>query len=734
MKIRLLLAGVIIILSISAFSQPMGAVSMNWGVDGNSFTSIEKGKIIRTVLPAMNKITLIETEKLFPKDSIHPRLLSSFQWNVNQDKALFFINTETQYHKTTGEVWYYDLETVKLKQLGAGLRQDGLMYAKLSPDGNNVAYVYQDKSNKGVVYNLYLEDLLSEKVKQLTFDTRDRVINGTFDWVYAEELFCRDGFRWSPDGKRIAYWNIDASQVRNYLMLNTTDSTYSFTVPVEYPKAGEDPSPAKIGVVDIATAKTTWIKIEGDPRQNYLVRMEWVADNELIIQQLNRKQNITNILLADSKTAACKVLWTESDAAWIDVKAAWNSGDNMGWDWIENKKAFIWASEKDGWRHLYRIGMDGKETLITKGDFDVMRLYMVDEKNNKLYFAASPDNYTQRYLYCSNLDGSNSPERLTSSDFPGTHNYIISPNGKWARHSFSSHLYMPASELISLPDLKPLDETKSISKNLKEDPFGKQIEYFKVTTEDHITLDGWMAKPKDFDPSKKYPVFFYVYGEPWSSTVMDVYGIGRNSQFGDNIPDQGYLFVSVDNRGTPSPRGREWRKSIYRKIGIVNIRDLAMGAKEILKWPYCDTSRVAVTGWSGGGTSSLNLMFQYPGIFKTGIAVAAVANQLAYDNTYQERYMGIPQETREDFLAGSPYTHAKDLRGNLLYIHGTGDDNVHYANAEKLINELIRYNKPFQMMAYPMRSHGIYEGEGTREHLKTISSKFLRENCPPGGR
>ena len=196
--------------------------------------------------------------------------------------------------------------------------------------------------------------------------------------------------------------------------------------------------------------------------------------------------------------------------------------------------------------------------------------------------------------------------------------------------------------------MKPLDENKAIEKNLKEDPYGKQIEYFKVTTEDTITLDGWIAKPKDFDPSKKYPVFFQVYGEPWSSTVMDVYGIGRNSQFGDDIPDQGYLLVSVDNRGTPSPRGREWRKSIYRKIGILNIRDLAMGAKEVLKWPYCDTSRVAVTGWSGGGSSTLNLMFQYPEIFKTGIAVAAVANQLAYDNTYQERYMGIPQETRED--------------------------------------------------------------------------------------
>jgi dipeptidyl-peptidase 4 len=287
---------------------------------------------------------------------------------------------------------------------------------------------------------------------------------------------------------------------------------------------------------------------------------------------------------------------------------------------------------------------------------------------------------------------------------------------------------------VALPTHMPVDPAKGILKNQKEDPMGKQVSFFKVTTEDGVTLDGWIAKPKDFDPAKKYPVFFYVYGEPWGCTTFDNARLGRTSQFGGNIADMGYLYVAVDCRGSMAPRGREWRKSIYRKIGRLNIRDMALGAKEVLKWSFCDTSRVAVHGWSGGGSSTLNLMFQYPEIFKTGIAVAAVANQLAYDNAYQERYMGVPAETREDFIAGSPYTYAKNLKGNLLYIHGTGDDNVHYANAEKLINELIRFNKPFQMMIYPMRSHGIYEGEGTSQHLTTTCKKFLLENCPPGGR
>lgn len=715
-------------------SQPFGMGGVTWMPDGNSYTSAEKFLIVKTDLPSMSKSTLFDLDKLIPRDETHQRSISAFAMSKDGKQVLLKINTKTQYHKTTGEVWVYNSEKGNIVQLGKSLKPDALMYPKFSSDGLKVAYAYQDKSNFRVVYNLYVEDVKSGKIKQLTFDTKDRSINGTFDWVYAEELFCTDGFRWSEDGTRIAFWNIDASKVRNYLMLNTTDSIYPYTVPVEYPKAGEDPSPAKIGVVNIATAKTKWMNIEGDPRQNYLVKMEWSSKNELVIQQLSRKQNVSKIWLTNTDTGNGKVLWSDSDQAWVDLEATWNSNNSAGWNWIESGKAFVWASEKDGWRHLYRIGMDGKESLITKGDFDVIKVYLIDEPNNTLYFAATPENATQRYLYATKLDGSETPRRITPANFTGSNDYLISPNGKWSRHSFSGHLYSPASEWVTLPTHTPVDDAGSIVKNLKEDPMGKQITFFKVTTEDGITLDGWIAKPKDFDPSKKYPVFFYVYGEPWGCTVFDNSRLGRSGQFGGNIADMGYLYVAVDCRGSMAPRGREWRKSIYRKIGRLNIRDMAMGAKEVLKWSFCDTSRVAVHGWSGGGSSTLNLMFQYPEIFKTGISVAAVANQLAYDNAYQERYMGIPAESREDFIAGSPYTYAKNLKGNLLYIHGTGDDNVHYANAEKLFNELIRYNKPFQMMAYPMRSHGIFEGEGTSQHLTTICKKFLLENCPPGGR
>jgi len=247
-------------------------------------------------------------------------------------------------------------------------------------------------------------------------------------------------------------------------------------------------------------------------------------------------------------------------------------------------------------------------------------------------------------------------------------------------------------------------------------------------------MDGWMVKPKNFDPAKKYPVVFYVYTEPASSTVSDTWGIGQNGLYDGDMADDGYIYISLDNRGTPVPKGREWRKSIYRKVGQVNIRDQAMAAKKILTWNFVDADRVAVWGWSGGGSATLNLMFQYPDIYKTGIAIAAVGNQLTYDNIYQERYMGLPQENREDFINGSPITYAKNLKGNLLYIHGTGDDNVHYQNAEMLVNELVKNGKQFQFMAYPNRTHGIYEGEGTSEHLSQLYTTYLKKNCPPGGK
>jgi dipeptidyl-peptidase-4 len=260
------------------------------------------------------------------------------------------------------------------------------------------------------------------------------------------------------------------------------------------------------------------------------------------------------------------------------------------------------------------------------------------------------------------------------------------------------------------------------------------VEFFKITTKDGIEMDGWMVKPDNFDPKKRYPVVFYVYGEPASQTVVDRYGTGFNRLYAGSMQKDGYIYMSVEGRGAPAPKGREWRKSIYHNIGDINIRDQAMAAKEILKWDYVDKDRIAVWGWSGGGSTTLNLLMQYPDIYQTGISIAAVDNQLNYDNIYQERYMGLLPEDKHYFVDNSPIAHAKNLEGNLLLVHGTGDDNVHYNGAEQMVNELVKYNKTFQLMSYPNRSHSISEGAGTTKHLTSTYTKFLKENCPPGGR
>ena len=707
------------------------AQSIIWATDGNSYYSVENNNIMVTKLLESKNSISSQKEIYISKAALNNLPIQSFSFSTDFNKLLIFTNTKKVWrYNTRGDYWLYDISTKKIKQLGKSLPASSLMFAKISPDGNNVAYV----SN----YNLYSENIETNVIKPLTVDGNRQLINGTFDWAYEEEFFCRDGFRWSNDSKSVAFWQIDAKGTKDYLMLSTIDSIYPRAIPVEYPIAGERPSRFKIGVVQIATATTKWMQIPDDEKWgNYLPRMEWTGNsNELILQLLSRKQNESTLLICNTVTGISKNIYDEKDVAWIDIQPLWDERTaNGGWDWLNNKTAFIWASEKDGWRHLYKISADGKaETLLTKGNYDVMKVDAIDEKSGYIYFHASPANATQKYLYRVKLNGEGNEERITPANQTGTNEYDLSPDGRFAKHNFSNYYTKPVAEWVTIPAYKSFNNAELVNVQLqKSDKTKSPIEFFTVTTVQNITMDGWMVKPKDFDSTKKYPVLFFVYTEPWGQNVIDRFGVANNRLYKGDLSADGYIYISIDNRGTPCPKGREWRKSIYRKIGQVNISDQAMAAKEILKWNYVDTSRVAVWGWSGGGSATLNLMFQHPEIYKTGIAIAAVGNQLTYDNIYQERYMGLPQENEQDFINGSPITHAKNLKGNLLYIHGTGDDNVHYNNAEMLINELVKHEKQFQLMCYPNRTHSINEGIGTKNHLINLYTDFLKLHCPPGG-
>ncbi|GGA99673.1 S9 family peptidase [Puia dinghuensis] len=697
-----------------------GGGGVKWSKDGKSYYSIENNALVRYDLPAFQRVVVVDAGQM-------PQAVQSFSFSDDEKKLLFFTNTKRVWRfNTRGDYWVFDIPTHALKQLGAGRPASSLMFAKISPDGTKAAYTSE--------HNVYMEDLATGAITPLTTDGTQRLINGTFDWAYEEEFSCRDGFRWSPDSKSIAYWQLDATKVKNFLMINNTDSLYPFTIPVEYPVAGEDPSPCRVGVVDLASGKTTWMAVPGDSRQHYIPRMEWAANSsELVLEQLNRKQNDAKIFICNAATGAATPIYEETDSAWIDVKQRY-SDDPTGWEWMKDGKDFLWVSEKDGWRHLFRISRDGKkETLLTKGNYDLISLKAIDEKGGYAYFMASPDNATQQYLYRVRLDGKGNLELVSPATRKGTHNYNISPNALYATHNFSNHLYESVSEWVSLPKhttIKTNDQGGRRGNGRPQYP----VKMFQVTTDDGVTMDGWMILPKDFDSTKKYPVLFLVYTEPAATTVRDAAGAAGTSLYAGDIAADGYIQISLDGRGTPAPKGAAWRKCIYRKIGIINIRDQAMAAKKILQWPFVDSGRIAVHGWSGGGSATLNLLFQYPDIYKTGISIAPVADELLYDNIYQERYMGLPQENRDDFVKGSPLYYAKNLRGNLLIVHGTGDDNVHYKGTEELINELVKYDRKFQIMVYPNRTHAIREGEGTSLHLSHLFTDYLREHCPGGGR
>jgi len=733
---------ILVISASSLFSQDKGLLSLEkiftsgdlnargigqtqWLGDGDNYVKVERSAtmqggrdIVSYDAKTGKREILVPVEKLIPQGNTVPISMESYRITPDKDFMLIFNNSERVWRQNTrGDYWLLNLKTWDLFQLGKGLKASTLMFATISPDKQKAAYVSQN--------NLYVEDLATHKITQLTNDGSVTIINGTFDWVYEEELDLRNGFRWSPDSRRIAYWQLDASGVGVFSLINYTDSIYSKVIPVQYPKVGTTNSACKVGIVSLDNGKTTWMSVPGDPRNNYIARMEWAASSEeVLIQHLNRLQNTNELMLCNAGSGAVKTIYTDRDKAWVEV-----CNDIL---WLEGGKAFTFVSEKEGWNNVYIISRDGSKIQnITPGNYDVISVQAIDDKGGYVYFIASPENAIQRYLYRVKLNGMGKPEKLSPVAQSGTHRYTISPNYRWAIHTFSNINTPPIYELVSLPDHKQVrlfEDNAALKVKLAELKISP-VEFFKVEVEKGIFLDGYMVKPYNFDSQKKYPVLFTVYGEPAGTTVNDSYGL---SMWDNYLTQKGYILMSVDNRGTPSPKGREWRKSIYGQIGILASVDQAAALKEICKWDFVDASRIGIWGWSGGGSMTLNMLFRYPDLYSMGIAVAAVPDEQLYDTIYQERYMGLPTTNPEGYKNGSSINFAKNLKGKLLIIHGTGDDNVHFQGCERLINELIKNNKLFTMMAYPNRSHGIYEGEGTTMHLYNTMTNYLLTNLKPG--
>jgi dipeptidyl-peptidase-4 len=692
---------------------------VRWMKDNKGYSTLEEntdvgGKdIIRYEAESGARSVLVSARKLIPVGEIKPLAIRTYEWSTDNSKLLVFTNTRKVWRlHTRGDYWVLDMVTGTLTQLGKPLERATMMFAKFSPDASRVGYVSKN--------NIYVENIESGKITQLTLDGNDAIINGTFDWVYEEELSCRDGFRWSPDGEQIAYWQSNTENIGTFYMINNVDSLYSKPIPLPYPKVGTKNSDVKVGVVSANGGSTNWFDIPGDPTNNYLARMDFIPNStEVMIQQLNRKQNSNTVWIGNTKTMNLATIFTDKDDAWLDIH------DNIMW--LENEQYFTWTSEKDGWLHLYKVSRDGEKfSTITKGNIDVVKINCIDPKGGYVYYIASPENYTQRYLYRSKIDGSTAPERVSPREQPGQHGYQISADATYAIHTFQNSETPNKISLINLQKHTPIRVLEDNQEVLnKVDGLGLTPKEFIKIDIGEVVLDAWMITPSDFNSEKKYPIIFYVYGEPAGSTVQDAWQGG--DLWHHYLAQQGNVVVSIDNRGTRTPRGRDWRKSIYGQIGILATHDQAAAAKELFKkYPFIDTDRVGIWGWSGGGQMTMNCLFRYPEIYKSGLAVSFVSDQRLYDNIYQERYMGLLEENEENYIAGSPITHAKNLQGNLMIMHGTADDNVHYQSFERLVNELIRQNKLFDMMSYPMRSHGINEGENTSLHVRETMASYWK--------
>ena len=698
------------------------AVLMAAGTTGAKAEDTADGKHVLTLQEAMNSRELI------------PQHGPARQWDEtagNDDAAyeLEFTNRQRVWrYATRGDYRLKETATGNTRMLGQGLPEASLMFAKLSPDGQQVAYVSKN--------NIYMEraTVSDAHIVPLTTDGCDTIVNGTFDWVYEEEFDCRDGFRWSSDSRYIAFWQSNTGGTGWFDIIDNVDSLYPTVNRFPYPKAGTTNSAVRIGVLDTQHPGTSprWLTLPGNPRENYLPRMEFIpGTTTLMIQQMNRAQNTNTVwtVAADDATLTPRVLCTDSDAAWVETN------DNI--HWLKGNKAFTFTSERDGWRHIWRVSADGQTwTCLTPGDYDVDREVAYDAQRGYIYFdTALPGAAAERHVMRATVNGKAHVDDITALCHPGDlqagqYSCRFSPSCDSAIETFTSADRVPCYTLLRMDKRGRWSVDKVVEENAEAQQAWENLavgtkEFVKCKSGD-LTLDAWIIKPYDFDPTKKYPVIDQVYGEPASSTVQNRW---ESYLFWHYLANQGYIVVSIDNRGAAAPRGREWRKCIYGEVGVAASEDQAQGIIDLCRqYAWMDSTRIGITGWSGGGSQTLNCMFRYPQVFKTGIAIAFVADQRLYDTIYQERYMNTPQANPDGYFRGSPISYAEGLQGNLLLIHGTGDDNVHYQNCEMLANRLITLGKRFYQVSYPMRTHGISEGKGTSEHLRATMLDFFGKN------
>lgn len=671
----------------------------NFQLDGRHYTRLENNQVVQYDLTTGKRTEVIFSAS---KAGLEGRI-NGYTFSSDEQKMLIKTQSEPIFRRSTKAFFYvYDRLDESLEPVFTNGKH---MHATLNPQGTQVAFVYDN--------NLYVKDLSSSEIRQLTTDgAYNAIINGSADWVYEEEFGFTQGFAWAPDGQHIGFYRFDEREVKEFTMTNYRDGLYPEYVTFKYPKVGEKNAVVEIHIVEVASGNTT--KVDVGPETNqYIPRITWTPQSELVVFRMNRWQNKLELLLANTTDGSTSVMLSEENKYYIDIH------DNL--TFIKDGSEFIWTSEQDGWNHIYRYDRDGTlQAQITTGKWDVTRFYGVDQKNGQVYFQAAAKDPMQREVYRIRLDG----ERMEAiadqngtngAQFSSTYDYYVLTHATANRPAQFTVYNRNGAPLRTIEDNQKLAD--------KQKGYGVQpVEFFTFTTDDKVDLNGWMIKPKNFNPQFKYPVFMFLYGGPGSQQVTDNWKGARYWWF-QMLAQQGFVIACVDNRGTGA-RGEEFKKMTYLQLGKYETEDQIQAAKYLGSLPFTDASRIGIFGWSYGGYMSSLCLLKGSNVFKSAIAVAPVTNWRWYDTIYTERYMRDEKENPDGYADNSPVNFADRLKGDYLLVHGMGDDNVHFQHTAEMVNALVDANKQFETYFYPNRNHGIYGGY-TRLHLYTKMTDFI---------
>ncbi len=676
--------------------------------DGKTYTVLKFGKVIRYSYKSGKEAgTVLSTSMLKDIDGADKiGTIDSYVFSPDESQILFSTKTEHIYRWSRKAFWYvYNFKTKKLIPLYDKAKQQEPSF---SPDGKKVAFVSDN--------NIYIKDLETGKTVQVTTDgEKNKIINGIPDWVYEEEFSFSKAYEWSPDGKNLAYLKFDESKVKEYCF-PVYDALYPSEYRYKYPKAGETNSTVTLHVYNVATAKTREVNTKMYDDQ-YIPRIKWTKNPAVLsFIVMNRLQNELNLMLYDINANTTAPLLKEKDDKYIEI--------NDALTFLDNGTEFLWLSEKDGYNHLYLYDMNGNEKKqLTKGQYEVLEVKGYNPKTNYIYYIADEESPYTKDVFRIKTDGTGK-EKLSKES--GVNDIYL--NSTFSYYILShSDVNTPETYVLynaKGKKIRTVEDNAALKEKLKEYNLPKK-EFFSFTTDYGVKLYGWMIKPTNFDPSKKYPVFMTVYGGPGHQTVMNQWEYTALWHY--YLAEQGYIVVSVDNRGT-NGRGKEFRQATYGQMGKLETEDQIATVKYLQSLPFVNKDRIGIQGWSYGGFMALSCLEKGNKYFKAAISVAPVTNWRYYDSIYTERYMGLPQDNAKGYDDNSPINHVSKIKGKFLLVHGTADDNVHFQNSVELIKKLVEKNIYFDLMIYPNSNHGIYTGRNTRYHLFKKMTDFIMQN------